>query len=667
MRAHNFITEDDDVGREFQHIEDLTYIHGPQGALRAIERLAQIAQDSSHLEVKWDGSPAITFGRNERGEFHLGDKYAKEYLTSPEAVYAYVTRKSQTDSRVAFGRVMADLFTAYEGATPKDYRGFLECGLMYPTSQQSKPENENGVYSFKPNTVIYHVQADSPLGQRIAGSYTAAAATGFFRDLPGLGGQREAVGDHYKPIHSQAVVIIPPTFSNEQVNIPPEKIKKLEGFVRQAAPRITQFLTPSPEWVASFKQNPAKAGSEWRAVIYKYVNSQVDTPGALDSLGANMAQWAETDPILKSAGRRQIAINKIKQDQGGLRATFLVVRAIMHLKDTIINTIEKPTLAKMGISATLPTGQESGEGFVSDPHGGKNPLKLVNRSGFTAANRQQGGIGQARAEELGSKAKAALKEAAGSRDTAVVGFGRGMGHKGHMYLASAVITVAKELKADAYFYVSHTVGKDDPLKPAEKLSIYKKVFPGSKSIFKSTTLENPNLSSILHNLYEHGYKNVVVIVGEDQRDTFQYLTRYNGKANKDGVVAYDFDNLKIISRQETSDPYANEEGPRATPMRDILKNAKATYKQKLKLWRQAMPAALSDEEVAHFMKIAADRMGFPLEQLDEADNPNYFGGSSQSAIPGTPETIAFRPKTKREVRREIKRKASMEKFLGHRK
>jgi hypothetical protein len=57
------------------------------------------------------------------------------------------------------------------------------------------------------------------------------------------------------------------------------------------------------------------------------------------------------------------------------------------------------------------------------------------------------------------------------------------------------------------------------------------------------------------------------------------------------------------------------------------------------------------------------------EELQEADNPNYFGfgGGSSSAIPGTPETIAFRPKTKKQVRREQQRKASMEKFLGHRK
>ena len=224
MRAHQFITEDDDVGREFQHIEDLTYIHGPQGALKAIDRLAQIAKDSSHLEVKWDGSPAITFGRNEQGEFHLGDKYAKEYLTSPEAVYAYVIRKSQSEDRQQFGRVMADLYTVYEQATPRDYRGFLECGLMYPTSQQPKPENVNGVYSFKPNTVIYHVQANSPLGKRIAQSYTAAAATG------SAGSAGSAVVNQVKAAHNSKAALAASTRSKDRADRATGEGQQIEGF-----------------------------------------------------------------------------------------------------------------------------------------------------------------------------------------------------------------------------------------------------------------------------------------------------------------------------------------------------------------------------------------------------------------------------------------------------
>ena len=58
----------------------------------------------------------------------------------------------------------------------------------------------------------------------------------------------------------------------------------------------------------------------------------------------------------------------------------------------------------------------------------------------------------------------------GKGDTAVVGWGRGMGHKGHMMLASSVITKAKEVGGDPYFVVSRTVGKDDPITPEEKLA-----------------------------------------------------------------------------------------------------------------------------------------------------------------------------------------------------
>ena len=55
----------------------------------------------------------------------------------------------------------------------------------------------------------------------------------------------------------------------------------------------------------------------------------------------------------------------------------------------------------------------------------------------------------------------------GQGKTAVVGWGRGMGHKGHMMLASSVISKAKEVNGDPYFVVSRTVGKDDPITPDE--------------------------------------------------------------------------------------------------------------------------------------------------------------------------------------------------------
>lgn len=196
----------------------------------------------------------------------------------------------------------------------------------------------------------------------------------------------------------------------------------------------------------------------------------------------------------------------------------------------------------------------------------------------------------------------------GKGNTAVVGWGRGMGHKGHMMLASSVITKAKDVGGDPYFVVSRTVGKDDPITPEEKLAIYKKVFPQQGHIFQAASDEIPDLTRVLTNLNQQGYKNAVVVVGADQVKAFQYLKQYNGKADKSGNVAFNFDNLEVISRQETGDPSAGEEGPRATPMRQVLMDPSATPEEQFRVWRDAMSPEISDEEVMDLMNKAKERM-----------------------------------------------------------
>lgn len=199
-------------------------------------------------------------------------------------------------------------------------------------------------------------------------------------------------------------------------------------------------------------------------------------------------------------------------------------------------------------------------------------------------------------------------ERTGKSDTAVIGWGRGMGHKGHMYLASSVITHAKELGGDPYFVVSRTVGKDDPIYPDEKLAIYKKVFPDSSHIFQTATDELPDLTRVLSNLNQQGYRNAVVIVGADQVKAFQYLNAYNGKPNKAGEIPFQFDDLKVISRQETSDPSRGEEGPRATPMRQVLLDPTKSDAEQFAVWRDAMNPEISDDEVRDLMNKAKQRM-----------------------------------------------------------
>jgi hypothetical protein len=196
----------------------------------------------------------------------------------------------------------------------------------------------------------------------------------------------------------------------------------------------------------------------------------------------------------------------------------------------------------------------------------------------------------------------------GEGKTAVVGWGRGMGHKGHMMLASSVITHARDLQGDPYFVVSRSYGPDDPLQPEEKLEIYRKVFPEQGHIFQTATDELPDLTRVLANLNQQGYTNAIIVVGADQKAAFQYLNHYNGKPDKKGNIAFNFDNLQVISRQETTDPSREEEGPRATPMRAVLMNPSKSHEEQFAVWRDAMSPEIDDEEVMALMHKAQQRM-----------------------------------------------------------
>ena len=84
-----------------QHLEDVIFWEGSKGAMRALQALRSMDKEGhKDVTIKWDGSPAVIFGRNENGEFTLTDKsgfQAKGYdgrPTSAEDLQAmFINRK----------------------------------------------------------------------------------------------------------------------------------------------------------------------------------------------------------------------------------------------------------------------------------------------------------------------------------------------------------------------------------------------------------------------------------------------------------------------------------------------------------------------------------------------------------------------------------------------
>ena len=62
-------------GARIQHAEDIIFWEGSKGALRVVSSLKSLEQQGhKEVTIKWDGSPAVIFGRAPDGRFIFTDK-----------------------------------------------------------------------------------------------------------------------------------------------------------------------------------------------------------------------------------------------------------------------------------------------------------------------------------------------------------------------------------------------------------------------------------------------------------------------------------------------------------------------------------------------------------------------------------------------------------------
>jgi len=600
------------VGRKYQHIEDLVFTNGSVGGLHAVERLRHMTTKGKGIELKWDGSPVVYWGRDENGVFHMFPKNAWDYIkrgtthtksgvstmmNDPDDVMQFILGTGKTEpgkeaQRSAFAQGLANLWPYFESISPKS--GFLEGGILFSPLQPPVLNPTTGDWDFTPNITSFHIPSNSDLGKRIGKAKVMVAATGHYTHI----GSEEGRYANAEQLSSPDVIVQGTTYVERAPKIDHAGLDHAEAYIKKNKAIIDSFVAGQPGLT-----NPGDK-------LYTFFNQNLRVAGVKQKF----VNWANST---LSAGQAQ----KLTSHPG---------------LDAVLTAVEMLTSEKMKVIAALSSGTHGGirqtkpEGYVQAHPGGKFKNDLPGQFVKT--------IDQANWAPRKDNIQENINRT-GEGKAAVVGWGRGMGHKGHMYLASSVITQATETGADPYFVVSRTVGKDDPITPEEKMQIYRKVFPKHGHIFHTATDEMPDLTRVLTQLDKHGYTDVVVVVGEDQKHALSYVTQYNGRPNKAGEIPFTFNTLNVISRQETNDPSREEEGPRATPMRDILKDPNATEDEKFAVWRDSMDPQISDEEVLDLMHKAQQRMSDPT-----------FGKAPKKAKPVKENLVKYANKVIREMR-----------------
>ena len=352
------------------HAEDLIFWEGSKGAIRSIKSFIDLESDGyKNVTMKWDGSPAVIFGRNDEGKFVLTDKsgfVAKGYNgrpTSPEELQQMFLNRGKsvkTDEYRLFVQEMKNIFSVFESAVPTTFRGYFKGDLLYFKT----PLIENGRYVFKPNIVTYAVNINSELGRKISQSKAGVVV---HREVDSFG--NETAITNYNVFQGKELLVIPPISVNNPPNVNEKRLKDIILYINKHARNIDDFINPSK--LASMKM------TNFPDVLYKYLNSKVDT--GLVNIGDDFLQWI-SQSNLTDVMKKKIT-DYVNNNKNGFDSLWKVVVEIMSVKDEIINQIDNQDSEIKSYIGNEP----GGEGYVfSHPEG---DIKYVSRSKFSAANR----------------------------------------------------------------------------------------------------------------------------------------------------------------------------------------------------------------------------------------------------------------------------------------
>lgn len=339
MRYQEFrLVEAKQLGRAFNHLEDLVFFYGVSGTIEALEHLKDIATESgaNSIRMKWDGNPQIYWGRAKKGGPLVlagHNAWAKgAAATSPEEVADFIINKSgspktpeEIEARKEFGNQFASLYDFFDRATPEDFVGYVYADGLF----LNPPEQDNGVYTFCPNPksqTCYHVKADSELGRKISSARIMVVGHAYFPTFGAPDSSQEPMQDFSAFDRTNDLIVLGPVYNNKKVNVNLGAIDKVEQFANSAKNKIDPFL----ESVAGL--------SDLKNIIYTYVN-QTAKAKQLDSLSQqHFFEWLQNSRV--SAPKQQKINDLNKQYNNALDSIFSLVKMIQRMKDEVIDQLE---------------------------------------------------------------------------------------------------------------------------------------------------------------------------------------------------------------------------------------------------------------------------------------------------------------------------------------
>ncbi len=475
------------------HPEDLIISNGSAGAERVLKDLSSLEKDPSTVSVKWDGFPAVVFGRDSKGNLVFVDKHMYDKVSKGKMNFTTIRAydEERDANRTSLWEQESVLRPALEKVVPNVRDQYWMGDLMWTGT----PKTDNGYFVFKPNTVEYRVKIDDTPGRgdtlsdKIARSIGGIAVHTF---IPGLGqADQPLVGLKGLNDDDGITFMVGEMKDKPRVLINKDLLNKTSQIIQQNKNAVDKFIADLTEM---------KSKSVITA-MGPFITRMLEEDDISGNIVPRFLEFLK-ERLTDSAAQKMLGSNKdgwLYQEDGGgpgLLGVWTMWAAITELKTNIKQQIDAQQQGSEIIAIT--DGTNAHEGYVFGS--GKDKLKLVDRLGFSRANFAKHKVSD---EEVSQKKQMPL---------AVFCFGRmnppTLGH-------GLVINKTIEEGGDkAFIFLSNSVGADDPIDPTTKAKFVEQIYPQAKGHIVTEFVQNPIYAA--NWLYNKGYRNLAFVAGSDR-------------------------------------------------------------------------------------------------------------------------------------------------------
>ena len=361
-----FVVEDKG---HLDHPEDLIFLQDVEGANRAVDAIVQTVKNPKTVTIKWDGYPALIFGRDSEGNFSIMDKHmfnkkdgTGRQVYSPQQFVQYDANRGV--DRGGLHSIIAEIWPGLEKAT-NGAKGYYWGDLLF--SQPLSDQNGEFVFKANPNGITYKVAVDSQVGKLMNGK-TAGIAVHQYLDpnAPNTDYAETLNGSIGKLKNNSDIAIVPSVMPNTP------KLKLDTGLAKEAKSAINKYSGAVHQLMNSAPQ----ARNTFNQLFTVYINKRI-VSGDLNNLLAGFMDFVQNRPMTDKMKAK--ILEHLKNNQEGLVGAFTIWAAIYKLKMSIVSQLNSAAQSSP-VQGYLDDGTNTHEGFVA------NGLKFVDRMGFSRQN-----------------------------------------------------------------------------------------------------------------------------------------------------------------------------------------------------------------------------------------------------------------------------------------